>query len=56
MVKRWQISREAQDRLACESHIKAAAAWREGFFADIVTPCRELKTDNNVRADSSIPM
>jgi acetyl-CoA C-acetyltransferase len=54
MVKRWQIGREAQDRLAYESHIKAAAAWREGFFADLVTPYRDLKIDNNVRADSSL--
>ena len=54
MVKRWQIGREEQDRLACESHLKAAAAWRDGFFADLVIPYRDLATDNNVRADSSL--
>ena len=54
MAKRWQISREAQDRLAYESHMKAAAAWREGFFEDLVTPYRDLKTDNNVRADTTL--
>ncbi|HLK71282.1 MAG TPA: acetyl-CoA C-acetyltransferase [Steroidobacteraceae bacterium] len=54
MVKRWQISREAQDRLAYESHLKAAAAWREGFFQDLVIPYGDLKSDNNVRADTSL--
>jgi len=54
MVKRWQISREAQDRLAYESHVKAAAAWREGFFQDLVIPYGDLKSDNNVRADTSL--
>src|SRR5579863_6806961 len=54
MVKRWQISREAQDRLAYESHVKAATAWREGFFQDLVIPYGDLKSDNNVRADTSL--
>jgi len=54
MVKRWKISREAQDQLACDSHMKAAAAWREGFYDDLVVPYRGLRTDNNVRADSSL--
>jgi acetyl-CoA C-acetyltransferase len=53
MVKRWQISREDQDRLAYESHMKAAAAWREGFYDDLVVPFQGLKTDNNVRPDTS---
>ena len=38
MVKHWQITREEQDRLAYESHVKAAAAWREGFYDDLVVP------------------
>ncbi len=54
MVRRWNISRQAQDELANESHSKAAAAWREGFYDDLVVPYRGLKTDNNIRADSSI--
>jgi acetyl-CoA C-acetyltransferase len=54
MVKTWNISREDQDRLACDSHMKAAAAWSEGFYDDLVTPFHELKTDNNVRPDASL--
>lgn len=54
MVKHWKITREQQDRLAYDSHVKAAAAWREGFYDDLVVPFRDLKNDNNVRADASI--
>ena len=54
MAKRWQITRAAQDELAYESHIKAAAAWKEGFYDDLVVPYLGLRTDNNVRADTSV--
>lgn len=53
MVKRWHIGREEQDQLAYESHMKAAAAWREGFYQDLVTPYGDLSNDNNVRSDTS---
>jgi acetyl-CoA C-acetyltransferase len=54
MVKTWNITRAEQDQLAYESHVKAAAAWHEGFYDDLVVPYRGLKTDNNVRADASM--
>jgi acetyl-CoA C-acetyltransferase len=54
MAKRWQITRAEQDELAYQSHVKAAAAWREGFYDDLVIPYAGLKTDNNVRADTSV--
>jgi len=54
MVKRWGISREAQDQLAAESHAKAAKAWAEGFYNDLVVPYLGLKMDNNIRADTSL--
>lgn len=54
MVKTWNITREEQDQLAYESHVKAAAAWHEGFYDDLVVPFRDLKSDNNVRADASV--
>ena len=54
MAKRWQITRAAQDQLAYDSHVKAAAAWREGFYDDLVVPFAGLKTDGNVRADTSV--
>ncbi|MFT3906974.1 MAG: acetyl-CoA C-acetyltransferase [Steroidobacteraceae bacterium] len=54
MAKTWQVSRKEQDQLALESHLKATAAWESGFYQDLVAPFMGLKTDNNVRADTSM--
>jgi acetyl-CoA C-acetyltransferase len=54
MAKEWDIGRVEQDELALASHIKAAAAWREGFYADEVVAFAGLASDNNVRADTSL--
>jgi acetyl-CoA C-acetyltransferase len=54
MAKEWKIGRREQDELAAESHRKAAAAWKAGFYADLVAPFGGLAADNNVRADSSV--
>jgi acetyl-CoA C-acetyltransferase len=54
MAKRWQISREDQDQLAYESHVKAAAAWRGGFYDDLVVEHLGLKVDNNMRPDTTV--
>jgi acetyl-CoA C-acetyltransferase len=54
MAKRWQISRSEQDMLAYDSHLRAAAAWRAGFYDDLVVQYLGLKSDNNVRADTSL--
>ncbi|MDT8319184.1 MAG: acetyl-CoA C-acetyltransferase [Xanthomonadales bacterium] len=54
MAREWGISREAQDRLAMESHLKAARAFDEGFFDEIVKPWSGVARDNNIRADTSL--
>jgi acetyl-CoA C-acetyltransferase len=54
MAKRWKISREAQDAMALESHLKLAAAYERGFFNDLMTPYRGLARDNTLRADISL--
>ena len=54
MAKHWEITREAQDELAYQSHIKAAAAWKEGFYNDLVIEYQGLKRDDNIRADTSL--
>jgi len=54
MAKEWAIGREEQDELAVESHRKLAQAYESGWLADLVTPFRGLKRDQNLRADSSI--
>ena len=54
MAKEWSIGRREQDELALASHRNAAAAWKAGFFEDLVYPFGELRHDNNVRADTSL--
>ena len=54
MAKEWGISREAQDELAYHSHMNAAAAYNDGFFDDLITPCNKVLRDNNMRPDTSI--
>ncbi|MEZ5827868.1 MAG: acetyl-CoA C-acetyltransferase [Hyphomicrobiales bacterium] len=54
MAKEWGITREAQDELAFESHMKAAAAYDEGFMDDLVIPCAGVFRDNNIREDASL--
>jgi acetyl-CoA C-acetyltransferase len=54
MAKRWNISREAQDVLARESHRKLADAYARGFVNDLMTPYRGLARDNNLRADLTL--
>jgi len=53
-AKKWNITRQDQDQLACDSHHKAAAAYEAGFFDDLVVPFKGLKQDNNMRADTTI--
>ena len=54
MSREWKISREDQDLLAMESHQKAARAFDDGFFDEIVVPWGGVCRDNNIRADSSM--
>ena len=52
MAREWHIPREAQDRLAMESHQKADRAYDEGFFDDLVTPWSGVSRDNNIRVSA----
>ena len=54
MAREWNIRREDQDQLAADSHLKAAAAYEEGFFDPLVTPWGGVARDNNMRADTSV--
>ncbi len=54
MAKQWNISRQDQDQLAMESHLKMAAAYEEGFYDDLVIEFCGLTRDNNMRGDSSM--
>jgi acetyl-CoA C-acetyltransferase len=54
MAREWNIPREEQDRLAWESHQKAASAYDDGLFDDLVIPWGGVTRDNNIRGDSSL--
>ena len=51
MAQSWNISRQAQDQLAYDSHMKAAAAYDAGFMDDLLVPCAGVYRDNNLRDD-----
>jgi acetyl-CoA C-acetyltransferase len=54
MVKTWGITRADQDQLALESHQKAAAAYGQGFYKDLVIEYLGLSQDNNIRSDTTL--
>lgn len=53
MVKEWNITRQEQDQLAYESHIKAAKAYKDGFYDDMVVPFKGVSRDTIVREDTT---
>ncbi len=53
-AKAWNISRADQDQLALTSHQRAAAAYDEGFYGDLVVPWQGVSEDNNIRRDTSL--
>ena len=54
MAQEWEISRDDQDKLAMESHHKAARAYDEGFFDDLLCSYEGLSRDNNLRPATSL--
>ncbi len=54
MAQQWAISREEQDELAVSSHLKAAAAYDEGFFDELLVSCGGVLRDNNMRTDANM--
>jgi len=54
MVKTWSITRAEQDQLALDSHQKAAAAYAQGFYKDLVIEYLGLAQDNNIRSDTTL--
>ncbi len=54
MAREWNISRQEQDKLALESHHKAARAYDDGFFDELVTYWSGVSRDNNLRGDTSL--
>jgi acetyl-CoA C-acetyltransferase len=54
MAERWDISREAMERVAFASHTRAATAWAEGRFDREVVPYGPVTRDEGFRADVSL--
>ena len=54
MAKTWHISRVAQDELALESHQRAVAGWKNGFFNDLIVPVDGVTHDLIPRHDTSL--
>ncbi len=52
-AKEWDVQREHQDQLALASHIKAAAAYDDGWYEDLVVPFQDVEEDNNIRRDTT---
>jgi acetyl-CoA C-acetyltransferase len=52
-AKKWDVQREHQDQLALASHVKAAAAYDEGWYEDLVIPFMDAEEDNNIRRDTT---
>ncbi|HEX5312337.1 acetyl-CoA C-acetyltransferase [Aquabacterium sp.] len=54
MAREWAIPREEQDQLAVNSHANLARAYKDGFFADLMTPFKGVSKDNNLREGLTI--
>lgn len=54
MAQEWEITRQDQDILAYNSHMKAADAYRSGFMDDLIAPHAGVFRDNNLREDIDI--
>ena len=54
VAEQYGISREAQDRFALESQMKAKAAIERGAFSDEIAPLPELHADEHPRPDATL--
>jgi acetyl-CoA C-acetyltransferase len=62
VAKKWNVPREAQDKLAAESHKRAANAIDKGYFKDQIVPVPikaktgpvAFEVDESVRRDSTL--
>ncbi|MEM7679670.1 MAG: thiolase family protein [Pseudomonadota bacterium] len=54
LAKQYDISREAQEEFAVNSHQKAAAAAQSGKFDDEIVPIGDVKADGTIRPDSNV--
>src|SRR5205814_5399794 len=53
-AREWEIGRAEQDALALASHQRLDAAYRRGFFDDLLSSYLGLSRDQNLRPDTSL--
>jgi acetyl-CoA C-acetyltransferase len=53
-AREWEIGRAEQDALALASHQRLDAAYRRGFFEDLLISYLGLSRDQNLRPDTSL--
>jgi len=54
IADKWNISREAMEEFALGSHLRAQAAWDNGWFDNEVEPFEGLERDETIRANSTL--
>ena len=54
MAQQWKIPRQAQDKIAYESHARAVKAMANGFFDDLIINVNSTAKDGIPRADSTL--
>jgi acetyl-CoA C-acetyltransferase len=54
MVKEWNVTRLEQDELSYQSHMKAARAYSDGFYKDVVVTFKGVSRDTIVREDTTV--
>jgi len=54
IAERWDISRDAMEQYALESHRRALAAAAEGRFANEIVPFGDVTADEGPRADTTL--
>ena len=54
VAQQWQVSRQAQDEFALQSHRKALVAQQAGYFADEITPIEVTDRTANLETGETI--
>jgi len=54
LARKYQITREEQEKFACQSHKKAAEAQKSGKFKDEIVPINAVSEDGCIRPDTTV--
>jgi acetyl-CoA C-acetyltransferase len=54
IAAKWELSREAMEQFALASHLRAQAAWDNGWFDREVSPLAGLERDETIRPQTTL--